>query len=585
MKTSCQDSSNSKKNRDQLLKIGRRLFLAGLIATTAGCQNMIRRGQSPDDPLNISKYENGTFKPSARPIKDVCVFFGLESQKVYGVGLATELGGTGSEPIESGQREHLQRELQLTKSREAVKELLASKDSELVIIEGRIPPGSRAGDSFDLEIVTMNESDGTSLENGIVLQSRLRKMSHLGNRVRKGNITATAGGPVIVNSLVTNTDESGDAVHGVIPGGGKATEDRQISLRIQGDEMNQKTAVRIAQAINRRFRYRTGVGKDGVAEPKSDRIIELQIPDVYLNNLGRYGLVLNQLFFAETSRQQQERFAELEVQIGQPGQSGLVAMQLEAIGDKALPVLKATLSHSDLEVRFHAAEALAYLGDADGIEHLVAALKADKKYRWDALAALSALDGRESANVLSEIFNEPEVELRYGAFKAIRQQNEEDPIVTGDFLASGFFLHEVDSTADPAIHFSTHSRAEIVVFGSEAALDDSFLYVESGLTIKGGADDTISVTAYSADFTKQQRVCSNQVADLIRTLAELGYGFGSQLKILRQASLNDKLNAELAINKAPRRSRAPRASQREFTGYKDIEPETGVEKFMNMIKL
>ena len=181
-------------------------------------------------------------------------------------------------------------------------------------------------------------------------------------------------------------------------------------------------------------------------------------------------------------------------------------------------------------------------------------------------------------------FNEPEIELRYGAFKAIRQQNEDDPIVAGDFVADEFFLHEVDSTAEPVIHFSTQNRAEIVIFGSKASLTDSFLYVESGLTIRSSGDGAISLTAYSPDFMKQQRVCSNQVADLIRTLAELGYGFASQLKILRQASQNGKLNGEIAINADPKIDHARRSQQRVSTDYDDIEPESGVERFINWVK-
>ena len=584
MKTSCNDPSTPNKNRAQLVKIGRRLFLAGVIASTAGCQNMIRRGQSPDAPLPISKYDKNTLKKGPRAVGEVCGLFGLDSQKVYGIGLATHLKGTGSAPIESGQREHLQRELQLTNSVDAVKDLMADKNTELVILEGKIRPGTRSGDTFDLQVVTMTESDATSLENGMVLQSRLRKMAHLGNRVRKGNIAATGGGPIIIKSLVNNTDENGGLVHGVIPGGGKATGDRPLSLRISSDALNQKTALQITQAVNQRFRYRTSLGHDGVAEPKSDRTIELQLPQVYRNNVGRYASVLNQLVFSEKASQRQERLTELEALIGEPAKSSLAALQLEAIGDTAMPVLRAALSHNDLEVRFHAAEALAYMGASDGISELVAAAKADKSYRWHAFAALAAMDERESANVLSEFFNDSEIGLRYGAFKAIYQQNEDDPIVKGDFLADGFYLHEIDSTAEPVVHFSTQNRAEVVVFGSKASLAENFLYVESGLTIKGGTDGTIAVTAYSSDFNKKQRVCSNQVADLIRTLAELDYGFGSQLNILRHASQNDKLNAELAINAAPKLDLTRRSPQRISSDYEDIKPESGVERFINWMK-
>ena len=194
------------------------------------------------------------------------------------------------------------------------------------------------------------------------------------------------------------------------------------------------------------------------------------------------------------------------------------------------------------------------------------------------------MDGRESANVLSEFFNQSEIDLRYGAFKAIRQQNEDDPIVASDFLADEFYLNEIESTAEPVVHFSTRHRPEIVVFGSKASLTDDFLYVESGLTVKAGGNGTISVTAYSPDFIKQERICSNQVADFVRTLAELGYGFGSQLKILRQADLNDKLNAELAINAEPRLDLTRRSPQRASGGYEDVVPESNMEKLLNMLK-
>ena len=584
MKTSSNDPSNSNNNRDQLLKIGRRLFLAGVIASAAGCQNMIRRGQSPDEPLQISKYANNDVKSGPRSIGEICSLSGLDLQKVFGIGLADDLKGTGSAPIESGQRDHLQRELQLTNDIDTVKRLMGDKNTELVLIEGRIPPGARAGDRFDLQVVTKTESSCKSLENGVVLQSRLRKMARLGNSNRKGHIAATGGGPIIVKSLVNNTNDPDDAIIGVVPGGGKATENRTLILRIQGEEFNQKTALQIAQAINQRFHYRTSVGHDGVAEPKSDRKIELHVPEVYRNNIGRYASVLQSLVFAEKSSQKQQRLTELEVQIGEPAKSNLTARQLEAIGDKALPVLRAALTHNDLEVRFHAAEALAYMEVTDGIAELVAAAKADPSYRWHAFAALAAMEDRESANVLSEFFNEPEIELRYGAFKAIRQQNEDDPIVISDFLADGYYLNEVDSTAEPVIHFSTKNRAEIVVFGSKATFADDFLYVESGLTIKSSGVGTIAVTAYSPDFIKQQRVCSNQVADLVRTLAELKYSFGSQLKIIRQASENGKLNAEIAINAAPKPNRTRQSSPHVSSDYKDIEPESGVERFINWIK-
>jgi len=90
------NQTNSNDRPGQLLKIGRRLFLAGVIASTFGCQNVIRRGQSTDEPLNVSKYENSILKSGPRSIGEIGGVAGLNSVKVFGVGLATGLKGTGS---------------------------------------------------------------------------------------------------------------------------------------------------------------------------------------------------------------------------------------------------------------------------------------------------------------------------------------------------------------------------------------------------------------------------------------------------------------------------------------------------------
>lgn len=561
--------------RDQYLKIGRRLFLAGVIASTVGCQNMIRRGQSPDElPAALEKYDSKNVSSGPRAIGDVCGLYGLDTLKVYGIGLATGLKGTGSAPIESGQREHLIRELKLKTSDEEVEDLVTDKNTELVILEGAIPPGAREGDRFDLQVVTMTDSNGTSIENGQILQSRLRKMAHLGNRVKQGKISAVGSGDVAVKALfggrteakiksdVKVKSDSDSLLQGVVLGGGKVLEARPLSLRIRGEDFDHKTALQITYALNQRFEYRSNIGRDGVAEPKTDRIIELHVPVNYRNNIGRYASVMNQMVFAESGAQRAERINDLEATMASPVQSSLAAMKLEAIGDDAIPALKRALSHNAMEVRFHAAESLAYMGREDGIDELVSAAQKDATYRWHAFAALASLESRVSANTLSQLFDEPEQEMRYGAFKALRQQNADDPLVQGELLADGYYLHEVNSEASPFVHFSRKGRAEIVVFGQTPTLDPTFLYVESGLTIRGNGDGTITLTGYTPGYTKDQRVCSTRVPDVVRALADMNYGYGHQLKVLQQASADNLLSCELAIGASPKLNLSRRTPKR-----------------------
>ena len=145
-------------------------------------------------------------------------------------------------------------------------------------------------------------------------------------------------------------------------------------------------------------------------------------------------------------------------------------------------------------------------------------------------------------------------------------------------------MHEVDSTAKPTIYVSTKHRAEIVVFGSQAAFNDNFLYVESGLTIKSTDNGLLAITAYSPDFIKEQRTSTNQAADLIRNLVDLGYGFSSQLKILRQANENGSLNAEFAVDAAPKLNLSRRKPQRVTGDFEDIKPISGLDQFIDWIK-
>ena len=76
------DQSKTKNNRNQLLKIGRRLFLVGVIASSVGCQNIIRRGQSSDEPLNVSKYANNSVKSGPTKVGEICGLVGLDAVRV-----------------------------------------------------------------------------------------------------------------------------------------------------------------------------------------------------------------------------------------------------------------------------------------------------------------------------------------------------------------------------------------------------------------------------------------------------------------------------------------------------------------------
>ena len=538
--------------RQQFLKVARRVFLAGLILLTTGCQNLIRRGQSPDIPL-AKQLDNET--DSKQYIGDICGIYGLNYAKIEGIGIAVGLDGKGSEAKKSGQRDQLLRSLESNPNIENAKKMVRSKDTEIVVIRGLLPPGIREGENFDLEVVTLRNSDAKSLENGMILQTRMAPTARLGGGVKQGHVTGLGKGRILVDALFESRKDQPNQLKGVVLGGGKALEDRPLGLTIRTEEFNTNTTIKISRAINARFTTVDESGQKGVAEPKTDRIVELLVPESYRNNIGRYLAVVKNIAYNEPASERVNRMEELDRQIGEPSNAGLAATRLEALGKDGIPALKRALRHHDLEVQFHAAQALAYLGQPDGIDVLKRAAKEEPAFRWHSLAALSSLDDVTASIALTDLMHVSSAETRYGAFRAMRVQSPGDNLVSGTWLAGDFYLHEIPSDADPMLHFSRDKRPEIVIFGDKQTVTDDFLHVETGLTARANGNGTVTITQYSAAFGEEKKTCSTRVGDVIRTMANMGYGYSPLLQMLRTAKQSDMLNTRLVVNAVPKLGR------------------------------
>ncbi len=382
--------NETERGQGQLMRVGRRVFLAGLVVTATGCNNMINRAQSPDDAALVKLVDEKEDK--TKYVGDICGIYGLNFAKVEGIGLAVALDDTGSSAEPSGQRDHLLRELESNRNIDNAKSLLSDSDTEIVIMQGMLPPGIREGENFDLEVITLPSSKATSIENGMILQTRMRPMARLGRGVKEGHVTALGKGRILVDALFEVRQDESNHLHGIVLGGGKALENRPLGLTIRTEHYSPKTTTLMSRAINARFTTVGEAGRQGVAEPKTDRKIELVVPNNYLNNVGRYLAVINNIAYNEPVSQRVERMEKLDRQLREPATSGKAAIRLEALGRDGIPALKRALRHDDLEVRFHAAEALAYSGQSDGIDILKNAVEVEPAFRWHALTALASLD-------------------------------------------------------------------------------------------------------------------------------------------------------------------------------------------------
>ncbi len=519
------------------------------IIVLGGCQNLVSRGQSREGGLlQTTETENTS---ETKYVARICKMAGLTPQKIEGIALVSNLNGTGSAAKPGELRKRLLRDLETIETPVPAEELLQSKNTEMVLVKGLLPAGVRKGDRFDLEIFPLNGTDATSLEGGYIQKMRLRTTKQLGGTVKEGHLQALGKGRVLTHSAFETRADASNQLSGLVLGGGTSKVDRDLALLIRTGSKSIRTSTFISAAINERFTISTSSGLEGVANSKTDQVIELKIPSQYRHNVGRFAQIISNMAYDEPAHLKANRMDALEASLHNPLTAGLSAIRLEAMGKQALPTLKRALSNSDLQVRFAAAQSLAYQGMNDGVDVLETAARMEPAFRWQALVALTTLESAAADVALANLLNEQSAETRYGAFRAIRKRNPRSPLVAGQWMSHDFKLCVVDNQAPPLLHFSRSDIAEIVVFNDSQTFGDKFLYVESGLTVKSKSDGTVSIATYHSDDSFRA-TCSDRVSDVIQTVAQAGYGYETLLKMARLAMKEGTLSGRLVVGATPK---------------------------------
>ncbi len=548
----CNPNLHSDSNSPSF-RCGRRSFLAGLALTgMAGCKSFVNRSQSPDE---LSKsFTNDLKKAKAGYIAELCNFHGANYAKVEGIALAFGLADTGSNPKPGAQRDQLVRDLTNDKLDINIEKLLAGKDTEMVLLKGLIPPAAKEGDRFDVEVGTMKSTEATSIENGMVGKTRMGPFEIMNKRGVRGNFNSACSGRILVDSLFESRKDQSNLLHGHILGGGVVMEARELGLMLGAEDVSTRTALSISRAINSRLTYADNSGRHGIATPKTDKFVTIVVPDEYKNNLGRFFDIIGNIMHSETQSQRLERIEKLEKSMSVPAEAELAAFRLEAIGANGIPILKRALKSDRTDIKFYAAEALAYQGEVDGMAHLRYIAEKEPALRWPALTALSTLADSDATRILEELMHVNSAETRYGAFQAMLAQSPNHSLAQGHRVGD-FYLHRIESGTDqPMLHFSRRKRPEIVVFGDQQTVSEEFLHVEPNLTIQGTKNGNVSITRHSVKGD-QRMVVTNKVVDLIEAFSQAGFTYGDQLKIFTQAKNGGTLNSRLVVNAMPKLGR------------------------------
>ncbi|OYP34479.1 hypothetical protein CGZ80_15345 [Rhodopirellula sp. MGV] len=487
-------------------------------------------------------------------IREAAAPRGLSPIRVSGVGLVNSLAGTGGPADPSPYRDQLVDEMRRNNIKDAFK-ILEQTDNALVRVMGTIPPGAKRGDPIDLVVESPLDANADTLHGGWLLETRLRQQKILGGRVRQGDLMGMGTGAVLPRSAYESGDDPRLATQGFILGGGTVQESRQMGFVIRPEYQHVKVATKIAAAINRRFFFFDGTTRRGVAKPVEDDYIEVEVHPRYEDSLGRYVSVLRALVIDTSASAQQERLRRLASELNNPAKAADAALQLEAIGESAIPTLIAGTKSTNPELSFYAAEALAYLDRYEALEPLVAVIESDAAFRHPAFQALEGLEHPGVVDALKPLFEQESIESRYGAFTVLRKRRESGGIMSAKPIGKRCMLYQVASTAGPAIAVSTRDTPEIVVFGNSGPVTiDGAIMGPLGLIIKQNPANPAQLRVSRFQVGKQDRrqLCDATVPGLLEGIAAVGGDYADIVTVLRIAKTDGAITDQLAIDPLPK---------------------------------
>lgn len=477
-----------------------------------------------------------------------------------GVGLVTGLNGTGGDPSPSALRTQLQNEMNRRNIKNG-KQILASRDTALVVVTAYLPPMVRKGQRFDVRVALPKNSNATSLKGGWLLETRLfEEQTVEGRGTLKGHEYGVASGAILTNIGVKESGEEklAELMIGMIPGGAVSMTDRDLSIVIKNDKRGSRNSERVANAVSARFhRYNQYGQMIKCAEAKTDVLVKLKTHEQYINNFPRYQQVIRNIALNETDVARRMRMEMLARDIMEPEKCQLAALQLEAIGDESIPFLKDALDSEHFEVRFQAAQSLAYLGNGSGVAILKEAAIQQPAFRVYAFVAMSVIDDADAVLALRELMSAESLETRYGAFRALKELDSRDPFLNPIVFEPRFVVYLIDSEGEPMVHVTRRRAPEVVLFGADQPLRlPAVLNAGRNIRVIGeSGSDQVEMTFYKLNAEPERQQVPNRLIDIIRAAGKLGATYPDIVQMLIEAEQQGNFIGKFGIDRLPQAGR------------------------------
>lgn len=493
----------------------------------------------------------------------------VSGTRVESVALVTELPGTGGKVSASTQRERLL-DLMRRKNVPNPNQWLDDPSTAMVAAQVIVPPASREGDRLNVLLKLSSHAEATNLQGGWLMRTELTEMSVLGGQVREGFGYAWAEGPLVTEQQISGSDKPEAATAAMVVGGAKLTQSRTIGLAIAEEYAHAVTMSPVLRAINTRFTYFDGVKQVGVAKPKQENYIDLTVPPRYRSDPDHFANVVLSLGVAEPADAKNARLEKCRMELSEPMTARSAAWQLEAAGKEAAPILVDGLKHSDKEVRFYSAHALAYLNEPRAIPMLHELARIEPAFRAMCLNGLALIENYQASDALEDLLHAVDAETRYGALLALREHDGNSPSTVGTKIGKVGSIVEIPTNSPPIVVVGLHKSPEVVIFGPNPAVHfTAFMYVNPRLMLRNTAGGRIAVSHLVPGREDRITECDSDLRSILAAIAEVGGGYGDWVNFIRICGVEKYMASEVAINPVPTGGRKYDRDGEEYPTGKD----------------
>jgi len=489
---------------------------------------------------------------------------------ISGYGLVTDLDGNGGATPPCEARTAISERLKRAKF-ENPAEILDSPDHAIVIVTAIVRPGVRRDELVDVEVTLPQGSKVKSLRGGTLQPTPLMTFASQGevrdylkqnefgtvsdgNRLLKGHEVSIARGPI--QSALGGKAETAEQPlkRGFVWKGGKMLESRAMYLVLKTDQQRYRVAEQVAKRINETF-HAGDSESHKVATAKHKDLVAVAVPARYRLNRPHYMRVVWAVPLSPPTNAE-SYVLEWEEKLNRPETALAAAIRLEGLGAPGIPALNRSLTSDYPLVRFAAAEALAYQGQTSAAETLHKAASEHPALQAYALTALATLDDALGMSKLEDLLSAKEPELRYGAFRALREIEPNGDLIKGEWAKRSFVIHNVATPGAALVHLLSEGRAEVVLFGEKVTLLPPFsLTAGPNITITARAEDTVAtISRFSAKdgATPLHAQATLNVSDILKKLAEFGGTYTDAAEMLNKAHDRKSLSCPLVMDALPR---------------------------------